>query len=636
MTNVAKPLVNGNLRHNEYYDMQLIFDDLYARAQYGEVFTDLMSIILSEDNIQLAFRNLKKNAGSKTPGTDGLSIDALGRLSADELVKSIDNDINSRQGYRPKPVKRVEIPKDNGKTRPLGIPSIKDRLIQQCIKQVMEPICEAKFNNHSYGFRPGRSVEHAIAETCLRLNLGKCHFVVEIDIKSFFDEVDHRKLLKQIWALGIQDKHLLYVIGQMLKASVRLPNGSLITPQKGTPQGGILSPLLANIVLNELDWWVSSQWENHPVVEKYSQHKNATGADIKSNGYRAMKQTKLKEMHIVRYADDVRIFCRYKRDAEKVKHAVTRWLKDRLNLETSAEKTRVVNAKRKFSEFLGFKIKVTNKSGKLVTRSHICNKKLGTITNQLLSQVKKIDKAPNKQEATAAIWKFNSMVLGYHNYFHIATLISQDCSKIARRVNRVLANRLGFAKRNGQLSKDKAYRSILTNPEREHYGQSKALCYHKATGCPIYPISYVRYKRPNGLKHELTPFTPQGRSLMHKSLELDLELLHQLMRTKIFGSVELADNRLSLFCAQYGKDAITGIPFITTEEIHCHHITPKKLGGTDEYSNLILLHVKTHKLIHASTDKTIRECMDHLQLDKRALAQVNRLRKLVQLPVINS
>ena len=98
MTNVAKPLVNGNLRHNEYYNMQLIFDDLYARAQYGEVFTDLMSIILSEDNIQLAFRNLKKNAGSKTPGTDGLSNDALGRLSADELVKSIDNDINSRQG----------------------------------------------------------------------------------------------------------------------------------------------------------------------------------------------------------------------------------------------------------------------------------------------------------------------------------------------------------------------------------------------------------------------------------------------------------------------------------------------------------------------------------------------------------
>ena len=166
----------------------------------------------------------------------------------------------------------------------------------------------------------------------------------------------------------------------------------------------LLSPLLANIVLNELDWWIASQWENNPVINNYKLGTSKTGTLNKNSGYVAMRKTKLKEMHIVRYADDVRIFCRYKRDAEKIKHAVIQWLKDRLHLDTSEEKTKVVNAKRKYSEFLGFKIKVTQKRGKLVTRSHICDKKGESITNELCKQVKKIAKASNSQEALSLIY----------------------------------------------------------------------------------------------------------------------------------------------------------------------------------------------------------------------------------------
>ncbi|MBQ6519145.1 MAG: group II intron reverse transcriptase/maturase [Anaerolineaceae bacterium] len=650
MTHVAKPLINGNLRHNEYYDMQNTFDDLYARAQNGEVFTDLMSIILSEDNIQLAYRNIKGNAGSRTPGTDGLSINDLRKLSTEEIVELIDKDINSRQGYRPKPVKRVEIPKENGKTRPLGIPSIRDRLIQQCIKQVMEPICEAKFHKNSFGFRPGRSVEHAIAETHRLLNQSKCHFIVEVDIKSFFDEVDHRKLRKQIWALGIHDKHLLYVISQMLKAPIRMPDGSQINPQKGTPQGGILSPLLANIVLNELDWWISSQWENHPVIDKFTKRYNKLGRLDNGNRYNGLRRTRLKEMYIVRYADDFRIFCRYRRDAEKVKHAVTQWLKDRLRLETSPEKTRIVNTKRKYAEFLGFKIKVTYKfpehksnkkclkgtSGKWVTRSHICNKRIKTITDQLCEQARKISRAPNIRDSLTAIRRFNAMVLGIQNYFRLATEINSDCQIIAYRVDRVLFNRLRGAKRTGRLTKDPNKGRKLNDFEKERYGKSKMLRFDKATKSPIYPIGYVQSINPLCIRFDQTPYTPQGRITLHKALELDFELLHQMMRSKVYGSVEYADNRLSLFSAQNGKDAITGILFSTTEEIHCHHKTPRRLGGTDKYSNLILLHTDTHKLVHAEKEETIQKYLNKLQLDKKQIAQVNRLRKSVQLPPIKS
>lgn len=156
MTRKKKQLLcEENLRHNEYYGMQDTFDNLYAASKNGEVFTDLMSIVLQRENILLAYRNIKKNTGSKTCGTDKLTIRDIGKCSPDEVVEKVRFIVNgSEHGYRPKPVRRKEIPKpyDPSKTRPLGIPCIWDRLIQQCIKQVMEPVCEAKFSENSYGF----------------------------------------------------------------------------------------------------------------------------------------------------------------------------------------------------------------------------------------------------------------------------------------------------------------------------------------------------------------------------------------------------------------------------------------------------------------------------------------------------
>lgn len=291
-----------SLRHAEYYDMQRTFDELYARSQAGEIFDDLMDLILSRENIMLAYRNIKANSGSATPGTDRLRITDIGRLSADEVVARVRKIVNGgRNGYTPRSVRRKEIPKPNGKTRPLGIPCIWDRLIQQCIKQVMEPVCEAKFSSNSYGFRPNRSVENAIAAMYRLMQRSGLYYVVEFDIKGFFDNVDHTKLIRQLWSLNIRDKKLLHVIRRILKAPIQMPDGHLENPKKGTPQGGIISPLLANIVLNELDHWVESQWQNHPVIEKYSYRENAAGCPIHSHAYRAMRNTNLKEMYIVRY-----------------------------------------------------------------------------------------------------------------------------------------------------------------------------------------------------------------------------------------------------------------------------------------------------------------------------------------------
>ena len=269
-----------------------IYNELYERAKNGEHFTNLMPLVLSRENILLAYRNIKNNTGSKTAGTDKLIIADIGKLSPEEVTAKVRYIVSgTKRGYRPKPVRRKDIPKPNGKTRPLGIPCIWDRLIQQCFKQVLEPICEANFSKHSYGFRPNCSVENAIADTYQRIQHSHLHYVIEFDIKEFFDNVNHAKLIRQMWTLGVRDKHFLGKILRMLKAPVKMPSGELIYPKKGTPQGGIISPLLANIVLNELDHWVESNWEENPVVYKYAITKN--GAKC---GYRAMRKTKLKEM----------------------------------------------------------------------------------------------------------------------------------------------------------------------------------------------------------------------------------------------------------------------------------------------------------------------------------------------------
>ncbi|OUO25405.1 group II intron reverse transcriptase/maturase [Eubacterium sp. An3] len=613
-----------SLRHAEYYEMQEIFDDLYAKSRNGETFTNLIGLILSRENILLAYRNIKSNTGSKTPGTDGMTITDIGKLTPEEVVEKVRYIVTgSKHGYRPKPVRRKEIPKPNGKTRPLGIPCIWDRLVQQCILQVMEPVCEARFSENSHGFRPNRSAEHAIAATYRLLQQSHLDWVVEFDIEGFFDNVNHPKLIRQLWAMGIHDKHLIYVVRQILKAPIKMPNGKIAYPEQGTPQGGILSPLLANVVLNELDQWVDSQWQKNPVTQKYSHKPNKSGAPNYNAGYIAMRKTELKEMYIVRYADDFRIFCRTKDEAIKAHIAVTLWLSERLKLKVSAEKTRIVNVKSKPMEFLGFKIRLRKKGQKYVVRSHMGDKAFDKVTKKLVSQAKNIANPRGRQTVADEIRSYNAIVVGEQNYYRIATEISQDCGKISHRVMTVLMNRLkekkkGRLKRNGRA---------LTGTERKRYGESAMLRYEAHSQEPIYPVGYIQFKKPIAKKRNICSYTKEGRKGLHDNMQINPGLLLKIMRTPSYGrSTEYMDNRVSLFSAQAGKCAVTGINFQTTEEVHCHHKTPKDDGGTDKYDNLVLVLEDIHRLIYASKADTINRYLEQYNLNKKQLEKLNEYR----------
>lgn len=615
-----KPLKCSKIRYTEYYDLQSVLDGLYADSLKGKTFTRLMDCITSPENIKLAYRTIKGNKGSNTPGVDGRTIKDLAKLSEEKFVSLIQRQFS---WYAPRPVKRVEIPKPNGKTRPLGIPTIVDRIIQQSILQVLEPICEAKFHEHSNGFRPNRSTETAIAQCCRLMQVQNLHYAVDIDIKGFFDHVCHGKLIRQMWEMGIRDKTLLCIIKAMLKAQIVLPDGGIITPTEGTPQGGILSPLLSNIVLNELDWWVSSQWENMPTHYSYKYRTNQAGTEIKSHTYRALRRSRLKELHIVRYADDFKIFCRSHADAVRAFEATRLWLKDRLGLDISPEKSAVINLKQRYSDFLGFKLKVCKKGAKWVVRSHVSDKAMKQAREKLSACVKAMKDPPNEREQYKAILSYNSVVVGLHNYYRLATHVSQDFYAIAFPIKRQLHSRLNELTRKGKLE-----HGFI----KERYGKSRQLRF--LNGHPVVPVGYVKTRDALHKKKSINRYTPEGRAEIHKNLGVNTDTMLWLMKTPVLDkTIEFADNRISLFAAQYGRCAVSGAELMP-HDVRCHHKIPLENGGTDGYGNLVLVTEAVHILIHAGLADTIGKYLSELHLNKKQLAKLNKLRELSGNPAI--
>ena len=275
----------------------------------------LFDQVLERDNLLAAWKQVRANKGA--PGIDGMSVEEF----PDLVRKHWDKILTKLQAgsYRPSPVKRVEIPKPDGSKRALGIPTVLDRVIQQAIAQVLTPVYEPTFSDHSHGFRPGRSAHDAVAEwqkeSCKRGP--KCR-VVDCDLKSFFDTVNQEKLMTRL-RLRISDGRLLRLIGLYLKAGVILPNGRLEETREGVPQGGPLSPLLANILLDELD------------------------QELEARGH-----------SFTRYADDFLILCRSPRAGRRILSSIRRFLHTKLKLVVNEAKSAVVPLCE--AAFLGFNI----------------------------------------------------------------------------------------------------------------------------------------------------------------------------------------------------------------------------------------------------------------------------------------
>ncbi|MBP1970297.1 group II intron reverse transcriptase/maturase [Virgibacillus natechei] len=595
------------LRYWEYYGLTNCFDELYEQAKAGNSFNRLYDKITSRENILLAYRTIKNNKGSKTAGTDGRTINDFKSMSEEQLVNLIQKRVAN---YQPMKVRRVYIPKANGDKRPLGIPSMSDRIIQQSIKQFLEPICEAQFFKHSYGFRPLRSTHDAIARMNRLINRSNLHYVVDIDIKGFFDNVNHSLLLKQLWNFGVQDRKILRIISKMLKAEIAGEG----VPSKGTPQGGILSPLLSNIVLHDVDKWVSGQWE---CFETHHEYANISGK------FKALKKTGLKEGYIVRYADDFKILCRDWKTAQKWYHAVELYINERLKLNISEEKSQIVNLRKRSSEFLGFTIRAVQKGNKRVVHSRLSKKKKEAYKAEGLKRIKQLQKIPTANNAML----FNSWVLGIHNYSKAATHVCKEFREIAYCLSRSLYNRF---KQIGVYDYPNR-----PPPTYSRYYKTSIKAY-KVNGVYLYPLADIKHQILRSFSQWQTPYTEKGRAGIHKNINIDVyQEIIKLMKSNISTrNIEYIDNRISRYSMRSGKCEITG-RFLPAELVHCHHYLPVKLGGLDVFKNLRIIHKSLHVLIHATNKATIKKYIEEQKVGSGDLVKINIYRKMCNLESIS-
>jgi group II intron reverse transcriptase/maturase len=329
-------------------------------------------------NLEEAFENVASNRGA--PGPDRQTIVEV-REHLDELLAELTDSLLEGT-FQPGDVRRVWIPKAGGGQRGLGIPNVVDRVVQEAVRLVLEPLYEPTFHASSHGFRPGRSCHTAIAEAKQYLEDGY-EYVVDLDLKDFFNRVCHQRLMARL-SQRVHDKPVLVLIDRMLKAKVVMPNGVVVSTEEGVPQGGPLSPLLSNVVLDELDW------------------------ELSRRGHR-----------FVRYADDSNIYVRSERAGQRVMASVTDFIERRMRLEVNKDKSAV--AKPEERHFVGFRLRREPLDGDVeVLLSKRSKERVDT-------RIREMTPRNWGSSLKACILKLNAYLLGWLGFFGI-------CSPVAERV----------------------------------------------------------------------------------------------------------------------------------------------------------------------------------------------------------
>lgn len=583
-------------------------------------FKGLVEIMSSEVVIMTAIHNIKANKGSKTPGIDQKIIDK-DYLQKDyyEVITDIQNSFTN---YKPDMVRRKWIPKPGKQEkRPLGIPTIKDRIVQECVRLIIEPILEAQFFQHSYGFRPWRDTHMALERVKDQVHRIGYYWIVEGDISRFFDNVNHTILIKKLYHMGIADRRILMIIKEMLKAGIM---DECKKNELGTPQGGIISPILANVYLHQMDKWITREWENKVTQNNYSS---------KRNQYQSLhRYSNLKPAYLIRYADDWILLTDNKEHAEKWKYRISKFLETNLKLKLSDEKTLITNIKEKPIHFVGFTYKVIKepsmrKGYKPVVRPQ--QERIDKKLLEIIQDIKMLRLPMTKENLIESISKINSKIRGIINYYSAANMVYFSLAKYHRRITTVAMNSL---RRKGVIFKPAREVNNLIALHSNYSTWIPAIKLPNEQLIGITSPAFCKYQKTYNKNQEETPFSSKGRELHLKRTRKQLssarmeEILqvpeiikfNKYDKSKEIYNYEYFMNRMYAFNRDKGRCKICGEPIINGDKFHCHHIsTNLPLQQINKVQNLLSTHSKCNKLIHEKisqygfSDKAIKNAIKY-------------------------
>lgn len=626
-------LVHLNVKFSNETDLKDFLDLLYCKSGQSIVFTGLLEAMADEVTIVTAIHNIKSNKGSKTAGMDNVNMDRYLQMPKEDLLKLIQG---SFQNYKAKPTRRVYIEKSNRKKRPLGIPTVLDRIIQECIRIIIEPICEAKFYPHSYGFRPYRAQKHAIVDIVNVIN-ASCRsqdqpvWAIEGDIKGCFDNINHRLLLQKLWHIGVHDKRVIKIISLMLKAGY-IENDLMKLTELGTPQGGILSPLLSNVYLNDFDWYVGRKY-----VEPHRQCKH------KCNDTRRLKWLGVTPKYNFRYADDWVILTSTQQEAFRLKHELTKYFKHKMKLELSQEKTSITDIRKDGIHFLGFVVKAEKKrktpdpntwSEFLVGKPFPNMKRLTKKINNLQREVRRIGMSEKPNIQAAQIQYVNSIIMGLAQYLQ-PSICSHAYHAIDRRVNNTALAVWKKLYPKTFNSMQVPLKELCNLPHRHEGYESKTFAIPiegKWFGITYAFITHSKHEsRP--FNQRMTPYTAEGRRLYvnyrskHKPLPLDRPSINtpEEIQLSVYArnkgwkmNFEYFMNREYAYNRDKGKCKCCGIPLSSNVKKHCHHVNNKHpLELINKVPNLAWLCESCHRMVHNSpipsdlNPKTVRKILKY-------------------------
>ena len=635
----------------QFTNQQGLFDNLdflYEQSKRQKSFTGILELVLHEQTIMTAIHNIKGNKGSKTPGVDGKIISDYLRMPRNKLLRTIRQSIKS---YKPLPIKRKFIEKKgSNKKRPLGIPTMKDRIIQECIRIAIEPILEAKFYDHSYGFRPYRAGEHAIARAVRCINTSKTYWTIEGDIKGFFDNINHSILLKKLHKLGIIDKRILMIIKAMLEAKI-LDCGTLSPTEKGTPQGGILSPLLANAYLNDFDWTLSRQYLNHRLAtEKFK------GPEInrKRNSQRYLKEKMgVTPKYLTRYADDWIIQTTTEHEARRMRRWLTKYFKYKLKLELSAEKTCITNTLEKPVKFLGFNVIAEKKlqfdgvsEAKIVGKNYPNPERVNLQIKELMNFINNMKKIANKEMFLIAIEKLNAKVVGISNYWKTGTskrTLKKIDQKIFEKMKISLRSERSFF---GNMELTPIFK-LDNRPNRHLYDNDGKLIKRITTtvaipyeesliGITLAAITPIQYGKQ--FDQKLTPYSQNGRDLKASYSKKRKALVRQPLYDEPLLTTSGFKNRYYNFEYYLNREHAYNQAFskgdykcnccktpLKQGNRHCHHKDPRlPLDMVNKVRNLTWVCINCHKCIEYGIDE-----YSYKFLNRTSIQRIEKLRKIL-------